>query len=172
MAVRLYERTLKNLTRKGITPGMKSTRNFGILVVALIGTNLLTWLLASGPMLIRARFGPMAGDPRVSLFNPLRNKAPERYAASILSGVQSEECERATSSLAIPDVVKFGACGKQKQDPLAPACKLAERMDFGEQIWLSFDCPYRRPTEFRAHVQLTLEGRRKDWKLVSYERIY
>lgn len=147
--------------------GRKTILTCGLMLAAVV-----VWVLFSGPMLINVRTGPLSGDRSLTAFNPIRNRAPEQYAVSLLTQIQSETCQQVMSGLAIADQQKSEACRKQVQDPINANCRLVERMDKGNSIWLLYQCPYRRPTEAFAEVGMTVEKKGSQCLLRSYERIY
>jgi hypothetical protein len=142
---------------------------FGCCVVLVV---LAVWVLLSGPMLVNLKAGPLPGDRHVIVLNPIRDRAPERYASGVLSGVQSAKCTQAVTELGISAQQKVAACSKQEQDPVTDVCQLVERSDKGTSTWLLFHCPYQRPTDARAEIALTLDRSGNQWQLHSYERIY
>jgi len=145
----------------------KLVYGFCIVLIALAG-----WSLLSGPILIDMKTGSLAGGRQFTVFNPIRDRTPERYATQVLSGIQSDACEQAVESLQISAAEKAQACTKQTRDPISSDCRLVERSDKQESSWLLYHCPYRRPTEARAEVGLTLHKSSNQWQLHSYDRIY
>jgi hypothetical protein len=149
------------------------SRRTAIIIVGVILVACGTWVLLSGPMLINLRTGPFSGHQEVIVLNPIRNRTPERYAASLLAEIQSPACQQAVTGLGILDQQKTEACYKQERDPIRAPCKLIERSDKGTSSWLLFHCPYERATEARAEIGLTVEQvGRNQYLLRSYERIY
>src|SRR5437660_12866425 len=97
---------------------------FGLALTLMAG-----WVLLAGPMLVKIRFGPLPADPRMTIWNPTRNQAPERYANALLSGIQSDRCQQFVAPLGILEVDKAKACSKQQTDPVSSYCSLVGRTD-------------------------------------------
>jgi hypothetical protein len=139
------------------------------IVGALTISTVVVWLLMAGPMLIDV---PLGHHARARLFNPIRDRTPERYAQAILSGLHSERCEQEAAQLQMAGQMRRATCDKQQRDPVVSGCSLMERADTPRSVWILFHCPYSRPTEARAEVALIFEQKDGQWRLRSYERIY
>jgi hypothetical protein len=142
------------------------------LVCGLVLAALFAWIALSGPMLLHVHYGSMSGNPRLAIWNPIRNRTPEHYGVQLLSKIQSENCQQTVSALEISEQERVAACGKRTHDPLANDCSLVERVDSASSVWLLFRCPYRRATKMRAQVGLTLARQGAGWSLRSYDRVY
>lgn len=83
----------------------------------------------SGPMLVDGRTGPMGDEPWLRIWNPMRDRSPERAGREYLRQIQSAKCKEAVAGLPIRVEEKATACAKQSRIPLKDACRLAERRD-------------------------------------------
>ena len=151
---------------------LNSQRKAAAIACSLALTLMAAWVLLTGPMLVKIRFGPLPADPRMTIWNPTRNRAPERYANALLSGIQSNRCQQFVEPLGILEEDKAKACSKQQTDPVSSYCSLVDRTDKGKSVWLLFHCPYVRRTEARAEIGLSIERGESGWLLRSYDRIY
>jgi hypothetical protein len=138
----------------------------GVLLAALVA-----WAALSGPMLINAKFGPMPADPRLGVWNPLRDRSPERYGSVYLRKIQSATCRQEAAGLQIADKDKVTACAKQSRIPLASTCRLVERSDHKSEVWLLYQCPYQDSSHMFAEVDIVLKHESDSWLLTFYERI-
>jgi hypothetical protein len=132
---------------------------------------LFIWTAFSGPMLIDRRLGPMRDEPRLAIWNPMRDRNPERAGYEYLRRVQSSNCEEVLAGLPIRIGEKATACAKQNRIPLKSACRLVERTDGKSGVWLLFKCEYQNTPGFLADVDVTLKQEKGAWILSSYERI-
>ena len=133
---------------------------------------LFVWLLVGGPVLMHLRFGPLRGNPRFTLWNPIRSRAPERYAVAQLRKIQSQNCRAEIEDWQIPAEDKDSACNKQVRDAVVSHCDLIDRRDIGSATWLLFSCPYRSRPQDWADVDVTVTENKGFWIVDAYERIY
>lgn len=122
-------------------------------------------------MLIDRRLGPMRDEPRLAIWNPMRDRNPERAGYEYLQQIQSANCKEVLSGLPIRIEEKATACAKQDRIPLKNPCRLVERTDGKSGVWLLFKCGYQRTPGFLADVDVTLKQDKGAWILSSYERI-
>src|SRR6266851_4532203 len=131
---------------------MRSRKKEVLIVCGLALIIFLAWKVLSRPMLLNIH------DPRLLIWNPIRNRAPEHYGVELLLKIQSDNCRQAMSVLEILEREKVDACEKQARSPVASDCPLLERDDNASSVWLLFHCPYKNlHTDARAEVALTLE---------------
>lgn len=143
-------------------------------VVGACGTllaALFIWMTLSGPMLIDRRLGPMRDEPRLCIWNPMRDRNPERVGYEYLRQIQSANCSEFVAGLPIRIEEKTTACAKQSRIPLKDACRMVERTDGKSGVWLLFKCEYQDNPGFLADVGVTLKQEKGVWILCSYERI-
>jgi len=150
---------------------VRGLKIFALLVI-LSATCIYLWCVLSGPMLVRIPNAMFIGDYRFMIPNPLRQRGPEKYSTLSLAEIQSSACKSGMTKFKIPDDQKTAACRKQELDPLMPPCKLVDRSDKNASVWILFQCPYKRATEARAQVALTVTKQGGQYTLQNYERIY
>jgi len=133
----------------------------------------LAWAVSAGPVLVHVEFGPMQGDPRLMVLNPVRSRAPERYGAEYLRRIQTPSCLEAVAALEISPEQKRLACSKQDELPVTARCALVDRSDEKPTVWLLYHCPYADPrSDAMANIELRLRPQDGGWVLRSYERVY
>jgi hypothetical protein len=125
-------------------------------------------MVFSGPMLIDRRLGP---DEPLCIWNPIRDRSPERAGCEYLRQIQSAKCKEVIAGLPIRMEEKAAACAKQSRIPLKDACRLVERSGGKSSVWLLFKCEYQDTSGFLADVDITLKQEKGAWILYSYERI-
>jgi hypothetical protein len=123
-------------------------------------------------MLVHAKLGPLQGDRRVVVWNPIRDKEPEQAAEDYLARIQSSKCPDVMMPLNVTDQVKDEACEKQRLRPLVASCSLVERRDMGVTVWLLFQCAQKAHQDVLADVGITVRKWGSAWALEHYERIY
>jgi hypothetical protein len=122
-------------------------------------------------MLVDHRLGSLRADPRLSIWNPLRDHSPELAGHKYLRQIQSAGCQETLTSLPLRKQEKVTACDKQRRIPLKDTCRLIERSDVQSSVWLLFQCEYQLTPGFIADVDITLKREGSGWILDSYERI-
>ena len=132
---------------------------------------LFIWMAFSGPMLIDRRLEPMNSEPRLAIWNLLRDRNPERAGREYLRKIQSANCKEVLAGLPIRIEEKATACAKQDRIPLKNACRLIERIDGKSGVWLLYKCGYENTPVVVADVDITLKQDKGAWILSSYERI-
>lgn len=136
----------------------------GLLLAALVA-----WVVLSGPMLINLQHGPLQG---LRVWNPTRDRSPERAATEYLQRIQSTDCQQQIAGVQTVYPDKATACAKQARLPITDSCRLVERSDEKSGVWLLFYCPYQDSSPEWAEVDLFLKHDGSSWVLTSYERIY
>jgi hypothetical protein len=142
----------------------------GLLSCLLVGAALL-WMVLAGPMLLHFKFGPLQSDRRLVVWNPFRNKEPERFGAQYLAAIQSPQCRETMAKVDVSNQEKGEACEKQERRPLVGSCPMVERRDKGDAVWLLFQCSQQAHDDVLADVGLSLRKRENVWVLEGYERI-
>jgi hypothetical protein len=122
-------------------------------------------------MLIDRRLEPMNAEPRLAVWNVLRDRNPERAGREYLREIQSANCKEVLAGLPIRTEEKAAACAKQDRIPLKNACRLIERIDQKSGVWLLYKCGYEKTPAVVADVDITLKQDKGAWILSSYERI-
>ena len=149
---------------------MNRSLTVGLLFSLLLVAGLL-WMALAGPMLLHFKFGPLQSDRRLVVWNPFRNKEPERFGAQYLAKIQSQQCRETVAKLDVFNQEKGEACDKQERRPLVGPCPMVERRDKGDTVWLLFQCSQQAHHDVLADVGLSLRKRENVWVLEGYERI-
>jgi hypothetical protein len=143
-------------------------------IILVIGSALgivLIWMSLAGPVLVRGGFGAVENARWLMIWNPLRNKGPEKFGAEVLSSIQSPQCSETLARFALPDQQAGGACEKQQSRPLLAPCPLVERRDMDKEVWLLFKCAEKAYQGNTDEIGISLERSGQTWELVRYERI-
>ena len=130
------------------------------------------WLFLTGPVLLRLQFNPLVRDSHGMIFNPFRDRTPERLADQLINQIHSPNCESVLSSLTGVASERATVCAKQVQDPLTNSCTLVDRREYKDASWVSFQCEYQRTTKATSDVSLTFAKHNDRYELQHYERIY
>ena len=145
----------------------RKIRGLYVLGPALIVISALSWMLLSGPVLVRVHLARAINRP---LFNPLRDKTPERAALRIVEGIHSKDCASFMATLPTPLANAKEICGRQFRDPLTTSCVMVDYEGYKDAVWIAFKCTYQRGGDATADVAVTFA--RKSIALEQYERIY
>jgi len=141
-----------------------------IAVVLLI----LAFFFMPSPVLIRHK-DSAAVDPAdglIVIFNPIRDRQPEKAAAALLRLLKEGRCEDVVSDTPIDQEYKAYICGKEKAHPLTD-WKLVDRTDSSEGSLLHY-MAYRAdyPPELYGNIWINVEKRDGGWNLTRYEAWY
>ncbi len=140
-------------------------------VTTLLVGGLALWFFLAGPVLLRCSLGPFLKD-RLVILNPIRNREPERVARQIIIQVHSSNCMQVLGQMPGFQGKRESICEKQTSDPLRNTCTLSDRVDFRDQVGISFACGYEGRAPSGAFVTLTFSKRDQGFVLQNYERIY
>ena len=140
-------------------------------VTALAFGSVVVWCALAGPVLLRNSSGPFLRD-RLVVLNPIRSRAPERLARQLITEIHSPHCGQALAEASAFQGKRETICAKQAADPLRTTCNLTDRVDFRDQVGISFQCGYERGAPDGAFVTLTFLNRDQRPILQNYERIY
>ena len=141
------------------------------ITMGLVVGGLALWFFLAGPVLLRCSLGPFLQD-RLVILNPIRNRSPERLARQLITQVHSSNCMQVLGQMPDFQGKREMICGKQASDPLRSVCKLSDRVDFRDQVGISFACGYEGRSPIGAFVTLTFIKRDKGFVFQNYERIY
>lgn len=150
---------------------MQFRRNKLLLIVGGVVLAVLVWTALCVPVIVNIGSDPMSHEPRLTVWNPVRNRAPERAADVYLGAIHSAGCREYLSRLRLPGPQAISACEKQERNPVSGHCILHDRSDGWSGVWLFFECPYTIG-EGEAWVELTLRHENGKWVLESYQRAY
>jgi hypothetical protein len=154
---------------------MKEKRK-AILISSTIAVALLLLALffMTSPVLIRweDRTAVDPADGLTVIFNPMRNRQPERVAAAVLGLLKDGKCEEVVSDTPIDQEYREYICGKEQMHPLTD-WTLVDRTDSSEGSLLHYKA-YRAdyPPELYGNIWINVVKQGDSWKLTRYEAWY
>ena len=155
---------------------MKKRRKAILISSAPVVLLLLALFLVSSPVLMKWK-DPSAVDPADGLtvvFNPMRNRQPERAAAALLRLLKDGKCEEVVADTPLEQEYREYICGKEKMHPLTD-WTLVDRTDrfFSGGSLLHYKA-YRAdyPPELYGNVWINIVKQGGSWKLTNYEAWY
>jgi len=146
-------------------------RRASLLAASTILAAATTWILLSGPMLVDIHTGVFEGEPSLSVLNPTRNRAPERFAETLFAQIHSDGCLTTVAWVNLPTEQKTSACSKQQRLPIVGPCRLVNRKDSGPSSWLWYQCGYVVTKKGFARVGVDVERTGYGYSLNVYRRI-
>ncbi len=138
-------------------------------VIAFVVVSSL-FLVFSGPILLSFHTGPMVGDTEFVIFNPFRNRAPERSAEGFLEHLKTGRCEEVIGIIPGDEKAHKYICEREKQFPIV-SWRLREIDAEGGIVSLLYR--YRcegRPDEDRLFIWV--EKKNGNWIVANYKRGY
>jgi hypothetical protein len=142
-----------------------------LLALALTGS-LTLYLLRTRPVLFAYK---EAGDPRKepswSIFNPFRDRAPERAAEELLQGLSRGYLKAAFAATAMSTPDRQHASEEEALRPLVK-WQLVGRIDDSSQVRLTFRTARAGSSGLDAPVWMTLKRKRAQWQVVAFEAWY
>lgn len=112
----------------------------------------------------------MSGEVQITLFGPLRNRAPEHAANQFLRQIQHGECRSLLASKFASPVDLDNTCSEEAVDPIID-WHLHNRIDSAEGTQLLFLYSSRRvPSSKRESIEMTIKQENGQWVLLGYGR--
>jgi hypothetical protein len=139
-----------------------------------IGLLLLALFFLTSPVLIRwkDRAAVDPADGLTVIFNPMRNRQPERAATAMLRLLKDGKCEEVVSDTPIDQEYREYICGKEQMHPLKD-WTLVDRTDGSEGSLLHYKA-YRADysPELYGNIWMNVVKQGDNWKLTRYEAWY
>ena len=162
---------MPNITISGVR---KRRRLFIVLVVmAIVFIGILIALYSMRSRSVLFSNGAKAdtfGEPSISIFNPFRNRSPERSAEMFLEALKARQCDQVIALLPMDEEYRRYVCGKESEHPL-DSWTLKNRLDELEKVKL-FYWHWRTDSDTHDRLWITVEKRDEQWHVTNYECIY
>ena len=160
-----------------LTSKIRVTRKAHLLrAIALVGVMVVSgaavlYVIRSRSVLYRfVESGDPAHEPGFSIFNPFRDRVPEKCGESFLRLMQAGKCEDAVSSMPVEGEHRLYICEKEREHPLM-SWRLKNRTDQAaivRMFYWHWSIAAKRHGRLWVTVAKTDEG----WRVVDYERHY
>ena len=137
----------------------------GVLALVLVG-----WRLIASPVIVRVPFlKDCMNQPQHVIFNPFRNREPERLANRVLTDVRDGKCQSVLSTaLDMDQERKTYMCElfAEKQHPPLTSWTLKNRTDKTQAVQLY----YLHHND--EGIWMTIKAVNGDWKLSTVSAVY
>lgn len=110
------------------------------------------------------------GEPGFSIFNPFRDRRPERTADAFLEALKLGECVRVMGALPIDEQYAQYLCSKETEHHLE-SWQLRNRHDEPGKVKL-FYWHWRADGDYHDRLWVTVEKHAGQWQVVNYECTY
>ena len=146
------------------------------LLVALIvaAATLLACLIAlrSRPVLYRYyETGNPIHEPAIAIFNPLRDREPERLAEEFLKGLRTGACSNLMRELSASAEFQQQTCEHESSNRIISR-KLRNRTDEPSKVKLYFSASHETQLDLASQLWVTLELNGTSWRVIRYDRYY
>lgn len=158
---------MNNVNQNRVSRVSHSGRRRKVIILGIMAAIVL-YLVLSGPILFTMGTGPMIGDPGLTIFNPLRSRAPEHCAEAFLELMKTGRCEEAMATISTDKVVQDTVCENERKYPLA-SWRLRTRTDESKRSRLSFR--YKRDV-YESDLFVWVEKIGDEWRVTDYKRAY
>lgn len=127
--------------------------------------------LRSRPVLYRYyEIGDPLREPALAIFNPLRDREPERTAEEFLARLKTVSCAEMIRELSASREFQQQTCSQEKIYPLT-SLNLRNRTDEPSKVRLYFTTRYTH-SDLEGPLWVTLESNGPTWRVTNYERWY
>ena len=115
--------------------------------------------------------GDPVKEPAFAIFNPFRDRSPERSAEAFLTATRAGQCAQAMSPLVASSQHKQEVCEREQRYPLVD-WRLANRTDQPDRTRMYYRAARTAYEGYEGQLWVTLEKSGEDWKVVQYECFY
>lgn len=144
---------------------------FAVVVFLFIGSLIAMYLVRSRSVLFSSGAkGDPFGEPGICIFNPFRDRGPERSAERFLETLKAGQYEQALAPLQVSDEQHQYLQRKEEQHPLE-SWTLKNRQDQINEVKLFF-WHSRTDSDLQGQLWITVEKRNEQWQVTGYECIY
>jgi len=148
-------------------------RSIGVLFGTMVVIVVLSLLAARSRPVVYAltESGDPVREPIWSLFNPFRDRAPERVAEAVLSDLERSEYAEALSQIDAPGATRSEIAEREKEYHLR-SWKLLNRRDDGATTRLFYRTARGNASSFDSPLWVSVQRRRDGWKVTRFEAWY
>jgi hypothetical protein len=143
-----------------------------VFTVLLIVVAVYLYSVRETPVVYRhvERGGPV-DEPAFAIFNPFRNRGPERQAEAFLRLLKEGHCEQALSVLPVKQEYLQELCQREAKSPLL-GWRLTNRSDEGNKVRMYYWVKRKGYNGYQGQLWINLEKRGEDWRATEYECFY
>jgi hypothetical protein len=130
------------------------------------------YLTRSEPVVYRFVEARVPSDPPiVSIFNPFRDRSPEKCAEAFLELMKVGECEQAMAGLAIDSKYRQYVCEQEIANNLME-WNLKDRNDHPEKVKMRYLVKRHSYTDAKGQLWVIVEKHNSHWQVTNYECWY
>jgi hypothetical protein len=142
----------------------------GLVIVTVIIIYL--YLLRSKSIVYRlVESGNPDHEPAVSIFNPFRDRQPEKCAQNFLELLKAGQCERAMAGVPVNTEYRRIVCEKEGAYNLE-GWSLKNRTDQPQKVDMYYLVKRKNYDDLEGQVWVTVEQRDSQWQVTYYESRY
>lgn len=138
----------------------------------MLGIATYLYSVRSTPVLYRHILkGNPVKEPDFTIFNPFRDRSPERSAEAFLELMKASQCEQAMSVL--PDTPEYRQeiCEREKESPLM-SWQLTNRNDEPQKVRMYYWVKRQTYSGYQGQLWITVEKGGEQWQVTRYESWY
>lgn len=143
------------------------------LAALLVGITAYLYVSRSNPVVYRYMLrGDPVNEPEFTIFNPFRDRSPERTAEAFLEQMRSGKCTDAVAVLSHAADYNEEMCERESRLPLV-AWRLENRSGDAAKVRMYYEVHRKTyPPAYRGQLWITVERRGADWQVSRYECFY
>ena len=115
--------------------------------------------------------GSPTKEPVFAIFNPFRDRLPERSTENFLQRLKDGACQSAMSGLAYELQYQQETCEHEMTNALT-TWRLTNRTDEPQSVRLYYQVGRKKYPDLKGQVWLTVEKRGNHWEVTRYDRSY
>jgi len=138
----------------------------------MLGIVAYLFVMQSGPVLYRYfEAGSPTREPAFTIFNPFRDRHPERSAEDFLQRLKDGDCQSPMAGLAHGLQYQQDTCEHEKTNALT-SWQLRNRTDEPERVRMYYQVGRQKHPDLKGQVWVTVEKRGDQWQVTRYDRSY
>ena len=115
--------------------------------------------------------GSSTKEPVFAIFNPFRDRQPERSAEGFLRRLKEGDCQSAMSELVHELQYQQDTCEHERTNTLT-SWRLRNRTDEPQSVRLYYEVGRQKYPDLKGQVWVTVEKRGDQWLVIRYDRSY
>ncbi len=125
----------------------------------------------TSPVILKIGEGPLAGDRRLVLLSPFRDREPEKVAEAFLNRLKKGECRNAISPFGWNAKKQETICQRELFSPIS-SVRLIDRTDHPKDVTLRYIWFGPEPERLGSFLNIQVGGSQGQMKIIDYARYY
>lgn len=143
-----------------------------VALISLLAFVIGLFVMASHSVLYRYfETGNPVREPAITIFNPFRDRTPERQAEAFLTRLQTGDCQSAFAELSHGTDYKQRVCEKEKENALT-SWRLRNRTDNADAVRLYYIVGRTKYHNTSGSVWITVVKQGEEWGVTTFETFY